>query len=106
MLAVAELDSSEILNAGNLTDAIQIVRKNKPDVVILDIRTTSGNGINSLKEIKSIPSAPITIVFTQYAYAQYRKKCMEVGADYFLIKSNDFDKIPALLQKINKEYCE
>ena len=93
----------EILNAANLSDAIQLVIKNKPDVIILDITATRGNGINSLIEIKSIPSAPIIIVFTQYMYAQYRKKCMELGADYFLIKSHDFDKIPELLEKLNKE---
>ncbi|MBN1292255.1 MAG: response regulator [Candidatus Latescibacteria bacterium] len=95
--------SIEILNASNLSDAIQLIKKDKPDVVILDIRVSSGDGIYSLKEIKSIPSAPITIVFTQSVYAQYRRKCMEIGTDYFLIKSNDFDKIPDLLKKISKK---
>jgi len=40
------------------------------------------------------------IVLTNYPYPQYRKRCMELGAEFFLDKSTEFDRLPAVLQQI------
>jgi DNA-binding NarL/FixJ family response regulator len=32
-------------------------------------------------------------MLTNYPYPQYRKKCIEAGADYFFDKSTEFDRI-------------
>jgi len=73
--------------------AIQAVKKTKPDVVILDICMPGGNGISALEAIKSTADPPITIMLTNYPYPQYRKKCIDLGADFFLDKSSEFDAL-------------
>jgi DNA-binding NarL/FixJ family response regulator len=59
-----------------------------------------GNGIEVLREVKKMSPAPSVIMFTNYAHAQYRKKCEEAGADFFLDKSTEFDKLPQTLEHL------
>jgi len=39
-------------------------------------------------------------ILTSYAYPQYRTKCLALGADYFLSKSDDFEKINVVIANI------
>jgi len=89
--------------AENAQEATNSIRKLKPDVAILDIRMPGGNGIEVLRNIKKNSSAPTVIILTNYPYPQYRKKCMEAGADYFFDKSTEFQKIIEVLKKLIQE---
>ncbi len=89
--------------AKNAQEGINSILKLKPDVVILDIRMPGGNGIEVLKNIKKNSSAPTIIILTNYPYPQYRKKCMEAGADYFFDKSSEFNKIVEVIKKLIQE---
>ena len=89
--------------AKNAQEGINSILKLKPDVVILDIRMPGGNGIEVLKNIKKNSSSPTIIILTNYPYPQYRKKCMEAGADYFFDKSTEFNKIIEVIKKLIQE---
>ncbi len=89
--------------AENAQEAINSIRKLKPDVAILDIRMPGGNGIEVLRNIKKNSSGPTIIILTNYPYPQYRKKCIEAGADYFFDKSTEFNKIIEVLKKLIQE---
>jgi DNA-binding NarL/FixJ family response regulator len=79
--------------AENVQDAINSIHEFEPDVVILDIRMPGGSGIDVLKKIKKKNEVPVIIILTNYSHSQYRKKCMEAGADFFFDKSRDFEEI-------------
>lgn len=101
---ISELpEIAKIGQAQNASQALNSVQKLNPDVVILDIRLSEGNGIEILQKIKKENSAPITIMFTNFPYPQYRKKCKESGADFFFDKSTEFHKITRVLNKIIRE---
>jgi DNA-binding NarL/FixJ family response regulator len=89
--------------AENAQEAINSIRKLKPDVAILDIRMPGGNGIEVLRNIKKNNSAPTVIILTNYPYPQYRKKCIEAGADFFFDKSTEFHKIIEVIKKLIQE---
>ncbi|MEW6376151.1 MAG: response regulator transcription factor [Thermodesulfobacteriota bacterium] len=100
---LSELKGVEIIGqAESPKEAIEGIRKLKPNVVILDIRIPGGNGIDVLKEIKKDKPAPMVIILTNYPYPQYRKKCMDAGADFFFGKSTEFERIPEVLKKLIK----
>jgi hypothetical protein len=39
-------------------------------------------------------------MLTNYPYPQYRKKCMELGADYFFKKSTEFENVMETLKQL------
>lgn len=97
---ISELPEIKIAGqAKNGREAIKYIRKIKPDVVILDIRLPGGNGIEVLKNIKKDKKSPLVIILTNYPTSQYRKKCMDEGADFFFDKSTEFNKIIGVLKK-------
>lgn len=95
---------SAINQAQDVPQALHSIKTLKPDVVILDIRLSEGNGIEVLHTIRKKKQMPITIMFTNYPYPQYRKKCQEAGIDYFFDKSTEFHLIPDTLIKIIKDW--
>ncbi|NUM81550.1 response regulator transcription factor [bacterium] len=70
----------------------------RPDAVILDIHLPDGSGIDLLARIKSIAPLVRVIMLTNYAYAQYEHKCKNLGADYFLDKSKEYDRIREIFE--------
>ena len=101
--ALSELEEIKIVGqATNSFEAYSMHKKYKPDVVILDIRLPGESGIQILEKLKKEDKKLKIIVLTNYPYPQYRKKCLELGADYFLDKSNEFNKLPQLLKKHEK----
>lgn len=99
-------DQKEIQIVGqaqNGIEALKFIKQHKPNAVILDIRMPGGNGIEVLRHIKQIDPSIKVIMFTNYPYSQYRKKCLESGADYFLDKSAEFNKIPEIINQLAKQ---
>lgn len=79
-------------------DAIKYGSKLLPDVMVLDINLLGNDtGFLVLKEMKQIHPSLITIVLTNYANDQYRKRSMDLGADFFFDKSNQFNDMIKVL---------
>jgi len=99
---LAEIEGINIV--GEAKDSKEIVERIEalnPDVVILDIRMPGGDGILALETIrKSRRKQPKVIVFTNYPYLQYRKRCMDAGADFFFYKALEFEKLVQLIRDL------
>lgn len=83
-----------VMEARNSVEAIRLFSSANPDVVILDIRIPGDNGIKTLETMKKMKPDIRVIMLTNYPYEQYKEKCISMGADSFLSKTDDFDKIP------------
>ncbi|MEQ9619049.1 MAG: response regulator transcription factor [Deltaproteobacteria bacterium] len=92
-----------VAEAENAEMAISRYQTDRHEVLILDIRMRGENGIEVLKQIKRERNAPKVIMLTNFPYSQYRKKCMEEGADFFLDKSTEFDEITEIIRNMVKE---
>lgn len=104
---IAETPGVELAGqARDTTEATRSILKLRPDAVILDVRMPPGSGVDVLQTIKRLAPPPKVIVLTNYPYPQYRKRCMDAGADYFLDKSADFEKLEPLLKRIAKERAQ
>jgi len=100
---LSELPEIEIIGqAQDGLEATNLIKKLNPDVVILDIRMPRENGIDVLQNIKRDKQAPIVIMLTNYSYPQYRKKCMEAGADFFFEKSTEFEKVMEVVKRVKQ----
>lgn len=88
--------------AGNALEAVLSIHETNPDAVILDLQMPGGSGLDVLRAIRRGHPRLQVLICTNFAYPQYREKCMAAGANYFLDKSADFDKIPAILRQLIK----
>lgn len=79
--------------AGNGQDGWRAVQCLKPDTVILDIRLPGSTGIALLQKIKARYPEVTVIMLTNFDDAQYRRQCRQLGADHFLNKTLEFEKI-------------
>jgi DNA-binding NarL/FixJ family response regulator len=86
--------------SGNPREAVAAIRQLHPDAVILDIRMPGMNGIKVLRAIKEDQPSTVVIMLTNYPLEPYRRECAEAGADYFLHKSKEFEKINEILNMV------
>ena len=88
--------------AGNVPEAVLSIQKTNPDAVILDLQMPGGSGLDVLRAIRPGHPRLKVLVCTNYPYPQYKDECMAAGANYFLDKSADFDKIPTIFRQLIK----
>jgi DNA-binding NarL/FixJ family response regulator len=92
--AVSDISGIEVIGqAADGPSTLQLITQHQPDIVIMDIRMPGGSGIEALRQIVKHEGLPIVIMLTNYPYPQYRKTCLEAGADYFFDKSKDYDEV-------------
>jgi len=83
-------------------EAVQYLRGEQPDVVIVDLHLKSGNGIGVIAAVRAIqPEPPPTIVvLTNYAFPEFELACRTRGANYFFDKSTQFGAVKTLLETL------
>ena len=92
--------STIIGEAKDTSEAMKRLEDLNPDIMILDIKLPGENGIEFLRRIRLNRNFIKVIILTSYPYPQYRKKCFEIGADYFLSKSTEIEQLPEIVQKL------
>jgi len=81
--------------------AIESLMKVDCDAIVLDLRLQEGNGFNVLKMLRDTPASRRTIiVFTNYSLPQFRERSMELGANYFLDKGRESDRVREILEEL------
>jgi DNA-binding response OmpR family regulator len=89
----------------NGEDAPGAAKEFKPDIILLDLMIPGMNGLNVLDAIRKEPITSKTTVFVFSALGQPSDKdrAMELGADEYLVKSQDLlnDVIDKIKAKLN-----
>ncbi|MDR0919256.1 MAG: response regulator transcription factor [Oscillospiraceae bacterium] len=81
----AEFDEIEVDEAGNGIEAINLVKENKYDLIVLDIMMPKMDGFSTCKEIKKIKNIPVIMLSARGE--EYDKLFgFEVGADDYVCK--------------------
>jgi DNA-binding NarL/FixJ family response regulator len=97
---IREVAEMEVVGeAANYDRAVAGIASTAPDVAILDIKLAddAGSGIDVLNEIRKTMPALRAIVLSNYVSPQHLKASAEAGAEFFLDKSSDFERIPEIL---------
>ena len=97
-----EIPGAELVGlASDVSEAVGWIETIKPDAVILGLLMRGGSGLDVLRGIRSDHLRHLQVLFcTNNPYPQYREECMNAGANFFLDKSVDFEKIPAILREL------
>ena len=93
MTSALENFNVKILDAQNGKEALSILKKEKVDLVLMDIMMPVMDGYQAMREIRNtdeIKNIPI-IALTAKALSGDREKCLEAGADDYISKPIDYD---------------
>ena len=89
-----------IYQAKSYMEAIQFYTEKKPDVVILDSMLPGNKSVHLLKEIKTANEKSVVIILFMQVNKLERFKDSFAGADFFLDKYHEFEKIPEHINAI------
>lgn len=83
----------ETVDAGSPRDAMEIFRRSRPDLVILDYRMPERDGLSLLREMHSDSPMIVFVVLTGFGSISLAVDSMRDGADTFLSKPCEADQI-------------
>ncbi len=80
-----ELEGHQVLEAGNGYEALESLRKDLPDIVLLDVMMPELDGFETLRLIREVSDVPV-IMLTARGEEDDRVHGLELGADDYITK--------------------
>lgn len=106
--ALADWDSlgmEVVAMAENGLEAMELVRSERPDVLITDIRMPGCDGLELIRSAKQLMPELEVVIISGYAHFEYAQSAMKYGAGYYLLKPIKQAELMETLEKI-RERCE
>jgi DNA-binding response OmpR family regulator len=100
MLYAEELeeDGYEVAVASDGSGILERIEKEKPDVIILDIKMVSSNGLDVLQEIRNkFYNLPVILCS---AYGSYKVDIKSIAADAYVVKSSDLTELKKKIAQV------
>jgi DNA-binding NarL/FixJ family response regulator len=100
---LSEIPNLEIIGqAESESEALSLLGGGEWDAVVLDLQLKQGTGLGVLKRLGQggRPSHTKVIVFTNYAFPQYRDRSLSFGADFFFDKAREFHRVRDVLAEL------
>lgn len=88
--------------AATANEALELVRHQEWDIVILDISIGGRNGLELLKDIKQIrPKMPV-LILSMHSEEQYARRAFKAGAAGYITKDSPHSELLAAINKVLK----
>lgn len=89
------------LVAANGTEALEIAKKEHPDLILLDINMPGKSGVEVCQAVKSNPTTKNTyiIIVTANIQAEKRMEAKTVGADAYITKPFDVRQVSEMVKE-------
>lgn len=90
----------EVISCSNADEGLRAITKNKPDVVLLDLRMPDMDGISALQRLRKTNTNVPVAVLTTSADANDLSACLQAEANGYLLKDMEPDEFVRALRKI------
>src|SRR5271169_6345731 len=87
----------ELATAASGEEGLKLIPKFKPDLVIMDIRMTGMNGLETLRRLRQNDPKLLVILMTAYGTTQTAIEAMKLGAYDYLLKPFDVPKLKEII---------
>jgi DNA-binding NarL/FixJ family response regulator len=77
---------------------VEAVVRNRPDVVLMDLRMPGVDGLTAIERIGQLASPPVVVVLTTFDADQYVLRALRAGAAGFLVKSTPPEDLIGLVR--------
>src|SRR4030043_1808418 len=92
-------ENFSVITAQNGEEALDRVRENPPDLIIMDLKMPGRNGIDVLKEVKAIDPKSLVIMMTAYGTTETAIEAMKFGAFDYILKPFPIPQMKGLVEK-------
>lgn len=89
----AEPDLEVVGEAGDGRETVELVPQKRPDVVLMDIRMPTLDGIEATRRLTALPRAPRVLMLTTFDLDEYVYEALRAGASGFLLKDAGADEL-------------
>jgi DNA-binding NarL/FixJ family response regulator len=93
-------DQEVVGEAADGREGVQLARRLRPDVVLMDVRMPVMNGLEATRELHAGPEPPRVIVLTTFDADEHVVGAIAAGADGFLLKDTPPAEIVAAIRKV------
>lgn len=97
-------DITEILEAGSAQDAIGVIEKEHPQILITDVVMTDVTGLELMKYLNNTPLLIKVIVISGYNNFEYIREALRGGGVDYLLKPIDADQLASAVKKAVTEW--
>lgn len=93
-------DGIEVVATADGAGAADVVRRELPDVVLLDIRMPDVDGLTVLRQIQELPAPPYVAMLTTFDTDEYILTALRSGASGFLLKDTEPEQLAQLVRTL------
>ena len=93
MLLDAEPDMEVVAEAGDLTDAMRMIRAHRPRVAVLDLNMPGGSSLDAIPQLRESTPETAIVVLTMQNDVDYARKALQNGALGFVLKEAAGDEL-------------
>ncbi|SFN56506.1 two component transcriptional regulator, LuxR family [Pseudonocardia ammonioxydans] len=86
-------DLRVVAEAGDGAQALELVDRHAPDVVLMDIRMPGTDGLSATETLRRRPQAPQVVVLTTFDADEHVLRALRAGAAGFLLKDTPPDEL-------------
>ncbi|MDP4264940.1 MAG: response regulator [Bacteroidota bacterium] len=91
---------ASVYKALSYKEAARICSETMPDVVLLDISFPGNMSLVLLEKIRGAGYKTCVIILFIHIDNNTREQCKSLGADFFLDKHHEFEKIPGIINEL------
>ena len=86
----------------NGDDALELVVKDRPEVMVLDLKMPGMHGVEVLRRTKELAPEVEVIILTGHGTSEDMRQCMEFGAFAYMNKPVDIEELSATISAANE----
>jgi DNA-binding NarL/FixJ family response regulator len=90
-----DIDGVEVREAGDVDQAMAQARE--VEIVVLDVHLPGRSGLEAVPLLRKLEPRPMIIVLTNDATPPHKSHALALGADHFLDKSREFERVVDLV---------
>jgi DNA-binding NarL/FixJ family response regulator len=88
-ILASDPDIEVVAEAGDGREAIELARRHRPDVVLLDIRMPGMDGLTAAEELRHAAPESAVAMMTTFGEDEYVARALAAGTSGFLLKAAD-----------------
>ncbi len=93
-----ESEELRVLEASSGEEVVPAIARERPDLVVMDIRMGGVSGLETLRKLRELDSKLLVIMMTAYGTTATAIEAMKLGAYDYILKPFDVPKLKALIQ--------